>query len=105
MNVNALTHYIVTSLDRDLACLPGATSISFHKRSRWSYLLVSTSTDAIESVSASLDLGPPVIKTGTKLDGNPLWWRCATSRPCVTAGTGLLQIDVNGPVFYGTPER
>jgi hypothetical protein len=93
--VNQRANDLVVTLRGVLGILPGATAISFHAFSAWTYLLISASTDAaVRALSHDLGLGAPVVRpAGT------VWWFRAMSE----SGHGEVCVEVAGPHYPRRP--
>jgi hypothetical protein len=93
--VNARAHDLVVLLHGLLGMIPGATAISCHRFTAWTYLLISASTDAtVRALGRDLGLGVPEIRTVEST-----WWFRAMSEP----GRGKVRVEVFGPHHRGPP--
>jgi len=93
--VNARAHDLVATQRDILGMLPGATAISFHSFTAWTYILIAASTDAaVRALGQELGLGAPEIRAV-----RTTWWLRAMSEP----GRGEVRVEVAGPHHQGPP--
>lgn len=93
--MNTRAHDLVVTLRGTLGMLPGATAISFHTFSTWTYSLIFVSTDtAVRALGHDLGLGAPEIRPT-----QTAWWYRAMSEP----GRGEVRVEVVGPHHAGPP--
>ena len=93
--MNARAHDLVVVLRGIFGMLPGATAITVHIFSAWTYILIAVSTDtAVRALGHDLGLEAPEIRAAEHR-----WWLRAMSEP----GNGAVRVEVVGPHHHGPP--
>ncbi len=93
--MNARARDLVAAQRGILGMLPGATGISVHAFTAWTYVLIAASTDAaVRALGQDLGLGAPEIRAA-----RTTWWFRAMSEP----EYGEVRVEVAGPHHQGPP--
>lgn len=93
--MNARARDLVDTLRDTLGRVPGATAISFHAFTAWTYVLIGASTDAaVRALGQELGLGAPEIRAA-----RTTWWLRAMSGP----ENYEVRVEVAGPHHPGPP--
>lgn len=95
--MNTRAHDLVNILHGILDGVPGATGLSFHRATAWTYLLIAASTDAtVRVLSHDLGLGAPELRIAERIS----WLRAMSE-----SGRGELRVEVVGPHRGAPPAR